>query len=114
DRIELPDDDLWLVGTSMWAQVAARVGALDAAASLFDQLAPWAGQVPSAVVVAMEPIDHCLGELAALLGRVAEADAHFAAAEATARRLGAPYFVARTLLERARLEAEHDPEASRA
>jgi class 3 adenylate cyclase/tetratricopeptide (TPR) repeat protein len=114
DGVNLPHDDLWLVGTSMWAQVAARVGALATAALLFDHLAPWAGQIPSAVVVAMEPIDHCLGELGAALGRVDRAHAHFAAAEATARRFGAPFFVARTLLERARLEAEHDPEAAQA
>ena len=75
---------------------------------LFDRLAPWAGQIPTAVVATQEPIDHCLGELAALLGRVAEADAHFTAAEATARAFGTPFYIARTLVERARLDVEHD------
>jgi class 3 adenylate cyclase/tetratricopeptide (TPR) repeat protein len=107
--VDLPRDELWLVGTSIWAQVAARLGVLDTAAILFERLAPWAGQIPTAVVAASEPIDHCLGELASVLGRVAEADAHFAAAEATARGFGAPFYIARTLVERARLDFEHDP-----
>lgn len=112
--VDLPRDEIWLIGTSMWAQVAARLGALDAAAVLFDRLAPWAGQIPTAVVAAQEPIDHCLGELAAALGRADAAHAHFAAAEATARRFGAPFYIARTLVERARLDRECDPDAAQA
>jgi hypothetical protein len=112
--VDLPRDELWLVGTSLWAQVASRLGAFDTATMLFDRLAPWAGQIPTAVIAAGEPIDHCLGELAASLGRTAEADAHFAAAEATARRFGAQFHVARTLVERARLDWERDPELARA
>jgi hypothetical protein len=108
--IDLPYDELWLVGTSLWAQLVAQHGLTDLAPRLYDRLAPWAGQIPTAYVAVTEPIDHCLGELAALLGRVADADAHFAAAEATARAFGAPFFVARTLLERARLDVEHDRE----
>ena len=108
--IDLPRDELWLVGTSLWAQVAAQQGLHDLAPELYDRLVPWAGQIPTAYVAVVEPIDHCLGELAALLGRNDAANAHFAAAEATARAFGAPHFVARTLLERVRLDAEHDPE----
>jgi class 3 adenylate cyclase len=112
--VDLPRDDLWLVGTSVWGQLAAELGATESAVLLYERLAPWAGQIPTAIVAVTEPIDHCLGELAALLGRAADADAHFTAAEATARAFGAPFFIARTLLERARLDAEHDPEAARA
>ena len=112
--VDLPRDENWLIGTSMWAHVAARLGAFDTAAVLIDRLAPWAGQIPTAGVVAQEPLDHWLGELAALIGRVTEADAHFAAAEATARAFGSPFYIARTLLERARLDAEHDQDTVQA
>ena len=105
---DFPRGEFWLITTSVWAQLAAELGANEPAALLYERLAPWSGQIPSANVAVTEPIDHCLGELAALLGRVTEADAHFAAAEATARAFGAPFFIARTLLERARLDVEHD------
>jgi hypothetical protein len=112
--VDLPRDEVWLVGTSIWAQVAARLGTLDIGALLADRLAPWAGQIPTAVVAVQEPIDHCLGELAAVLGRTDVAHAHFAASEATARRFGAPFYIARTLVEHARLDCERDPDAARA
>ncbi len=73
------------------------------AALVYEQMTPWAGQVPNAVVAVTEPIGHCLGELAASLGHIAQADVHLATAEATARAFGAPFFMARSLVERARL-----------
>ncbi len=79
--IDLPHDELWLIGTSIWALVAVQLEARDTAAVLFDRLLPWAGQIPTAVVAASESIDHCLGELAALLGRTADAEHHLDAAE---------------------------------
>ena len=108
DFADLPRDELWLVGMSMWAHVAVGLGLTGAAALLEDILTPWAGQVPTAVVAVSESVDQCLGELAALLGRAADADVHFAAAEALARRLEAPFYVARALLERARLATATD------
>ncbi len=102
--IDLPHDELWLIGTSIWALVAVQLEARDTAAVLFDRLLPWAGQIPTAVVAASESIDHCLGELAALLGRTADAEHHLDAAERSARAFGSPFYIARTLLQRAELD----------
>ena len=97
---DVPHDENWILGMSQWAQLAAALGAVDTAGVLYEKLAPWAGQIPTAVVAIAEPIDYCLGVLAALLSHAVDADAHFAAAETTARAFGAPFFIARTLLER--------------
>jgi hypothetical protein len=105
---DLHRDEMWLVGLSIWALVAARLRLTEPATLLYETLASCAGQMPTATVTVSEPIDQCLGELAALLGRAADADAHFAAAETLARRLKAPFYVARALLERARLATATD------
>ena len=107
----LPRDELWLAGVSVWGFVAARLGRADIAGGLYEQLIPWAGQQPTAVIAVAESVDHCLGELAAVLGRPEQAEQHFAAAETGARNLRAPFFVARTLIERARLDYfTHEPD----
>ncbi len=107
--IDLPHDENWLISSSFWAMVTVRLGARAEAATLATRLAPWAGQVPTAVVAVSEPIDHCLGELAAFLGDLGAARQHFLAAEALARRFGTPFYLARTLTEHARLDMQTDP-----
>ena len=111
--IDLPRNELWLVGTSIWAQVAVQLDDHDAATILYDRLLPWTGQIPTAEVAVSESVDQCLGELAAMLGRVSEADAHFAAAEATAPRSARRSISPAALIERARLDRERDPERAR-
>lgn len=107
-------DQMWLIGIGLWAHAASALEAAEPAAILHEMLAPWSGQIPDAVAAVIEPIDELLGELEVVLGRVDDAIAHFEAAEELGRRCGCPFFVARALLERARLDAEHDPDAARA
>jgi hypothetical protein len=112
---DYPRDELWLISSSLWAQVAAELGMRDACRLLYERLLPWSGQVPSAVIAVVEPVDFCLGELAMVLGRTADAEMHFTGAEATARGLRAPFFIARTLIEQARLSNLRPiPEAAQA
>ena len=79
-----------------FAEAATECGHLAAAASLFDQLAPWADQLPATGASALGPVSHYLGGLAAVLGRPDQSDAYFARATALNDRMQAKFFAART------------------
>lgn len=89
------------------AAVCARLGDATRAAVLFDRLSPYADQLVVALRLITGTVAHYLGLLATTLGRFDEADAQFSAAEATHRRIGAPTWLARTQLERARMLLRH-------
>jgi ATP/maltotriose-dependent transcriptional regulator MalT len=76
------------------------------AGALFDQLEPWADQLPATGGSALVPVSHYLGGLATVLGRYDEADAYFARSEAMSVRMGAKFFAARTDLLWARMLVE--------
>lgn len=79
------------------ADVAARLGDVDAAAALAPRLAPFADHLPQAIVI--QPCGHhYLGLLASTLGRADEADGHFARAVELHRALQAPLHEAESLL----------------
>lgn len=81
------------------ASVCSRLGDTEGAAQLYELLAPYANQVASHPGIWFGSYEHHLGLLAATLGRLPEADAHFARASETHRRLGATSWLARTRLE---------------
>jgi len=100
----VPYDPLWLYGVTAYADVCAARRAVGPALTLYNLLAPWHRQlanVPPATnggAVALY-----LGMLATVLGRFDDADAHFAEAIDIHQRLQAPYWIARTQLEHARM-----------
>lgn len=75
----LPRDTTWLTSMVLLTTVCARFGDRESAAKLYEGLAPFAGQVAvaSPLIVMICPVDLRLGQLAALLGRDAEAEEHF-------------------------------------
>jgi class 3 adenylate cyclase len=81
------------------ATVCSRLDDADGAARLYEFLAPYADQVACHPGVWFGSYSHHLGLLATTLGRLPEADAHFAAAAATHERLGASTWLARTRRE---------------
>jgi hypothetical protein len=81
------------------AEACARVGDADAASLLADHLAPYHQCVAHTTAVTAGAVSHYLGLLATVRRSFEEADAQFAAAEATHERLGAPTLLARTRLE---------------
>jgi hypothetical protein len=97
-----PWDIDWLVTMAMWADAVVRVGDSEAAAIIYERLAPWHRQV----VVVPSMIDSCvahyLGALAAVLGDHTKAQEHFREALTNHNSLRAPFHVARTQLEWAR------------
>ena len=81
------------------ATVCCRLGDADGAARLYDLLAPYANQVASHPGIWFGSYEHHLGLLATTLGRLPEADAHFARAAEIHQRLGATTWLARTYQE---------------
>lgn len=102
-----PWDIDWLVTMAMWADAVVRLGDVDAAAMVYDRLAPWHTEVVWVPSMADSCVAHYLGALSAVLGDHGRARGHFAEALRIHRALRAPFHVARTLVEWARsLRAE--------
>jgi class 3 adenylate cyclase/tetratricopeptide (TPR) repeat protein len=99
----LPRDWSWLAEASACAAVCAYLGDTRRALVLYHLLAPYAGRFPTPAAVAYPSVSHYLGLLAATLGRLDEAEAHFMSAAATHERIGAPAWLARTRLAWARM-----------
>jgi class 3 adenylate cyclase/tetratricopeptide (TPR) repeat protein len=104
---DLPLDHNWLTGMVLYAEAAIQCRDPVHSQSLFDRLAPWAGQMSGNVGTTEGPVNHYLGGLAAVLGRYDEADGFYADAARFSHRIGAKFFAAntdlswgRTLLER--------------
>jgi class 3 adenylate cyclase len=100
----LPVDTIWLRAATDSAAVCAHLGEAGWAGVLYQQLAPYAAQFPTACLgTPTGSVAYHLGLLATTLARFDDAATHFAAAEAAHARVGAPTWLARTRLERARM-----------
>jgi len=110
----LPFDVAWIPGMARYAEVAARLGAADAAASIYEKLLPYRDQIVTSVLTVNGSVERLLGVLAATLERWEPADRHFAAASEVHDRIGAPLFLARTCMNWGRaLAARGDEERGR-
>jgi tetratricopeptide (TPR) repeat protein len=82
------------------AMTIVPLGDKEEAAELYEALLPYRGGPPAgleSLSVAMRPIDQTLGDLARLLGRTADAKAHFATAATIADRWSAAHWKAEAL-----------------
>jgi class 3 adenylate cyclase/tetratricopeptide (TPR) repeat protein len=89
----------WMTEMTSWARVAAQVRHTEAAAILYDRLAPWHDQVESNGTTSHGCVALYLGELATTLGRYDAAESHFVEALAVHERIRAPYWLAQTGLD---------------
>jgi hypothetical protein len=112
-----PPDSEWAAMLAQVADLAALLGSSRVAAWAYDALLPHRGRfaVEGIGAYCHGSLERHLGLLAATLGRVEDARAHFSAALEANRRAGAELLVARTLRdaglalgERARLAAARD------
>jgi class 3 adenylate cyclase len=92
----------WLGAMVHYARACAHLGARDAAGVLYERLAPWHAQL------AFDPnvngsVALYLGLLATTLDRYADAEAHFAEAHTMHERIGAPYWLAVTRVDWAKM-----------
>ena len=90
----------WLGFMCSWAGTAVVLDDPIGAAVLYDRLEPHRDEMVFAGLPTGPLVAQRLGELAATLGRYDAAEEWFAQAEATARRMPVPYFVAQALLGR--------------
>jgi tetratricopeptide (TPR) repeat protein len=100
---DLPEDLLWSYGMSVYAEVAIQLEHRDAAALLYEQLAPFDRYLTFVGTVCEGPIAHYLGGLAMVLGRFDQAERHLALALELAQVAGSPFYRARALVEQGRL-----------
>jgi class 3 adenylate cyclase len=99
----LPRDIATLVTLATFSEAAAQLQDREAAAALYEQLAPWSGQVTINGVTSWGAVDLYLGRLADTLDSRDRAERHLAAAEELHERIGAPTWLARTRYARAHL-----------
>ena len=99
----IPVNNTWLMVMTSLSVVAARTGDEARSAALHELIAPYSDQIAGVGPLWVGSVSHYLGLLGTTLGRFDEADAGFAAAEATHERIGAPAWLARTRLEWARM-----------
>ncbi len=87
------------VGLAVWAAAAVASSGHPRAASLYDDLLPYAG-LGGHIANLTAPVDYALGALAASLGRSDDAGRHHDEAVAFAERLRAPRWIARAMAAR--------------
>ena len=103
-------NNTWALAVLYWGATAGIVGDREAAAPLYELLAPWSGQVGLSQSILCFTFDGILAPLAALLGRPDEAEDYFAIAERITDHAGAPVLESVDHLARARHFSEHgDP-----
>jgi hypothetical protein len=88
-------DYMWLARTALRGHVWSRLGDRDAAADLYEQLAPYADRLAVAQFM-LGSVDHVLAEVAAAAGDRATAAEHARAAVSRHRELGWTPWVARS------------------
>src|SRR5581483_5328292 len=113
DFADVPFAVGWLGAMMAYARVAAELGLLEIAASLYPRLAPWHDQAEVTGSTFSGAAALSLGLLAAALGRDTDADGHFAEAHAIHARMRAPYWLALTQVDWARALRDRDPERAR-
>jgi hypothetical protein len=103
---ELPMDQTWLTGMTLYAEAAIECRDLRSAETIVGLLAPFADQLSFNPSTSEGPVSHFLGGLSTILGRYDAADAYFARSAEFCDRVGAKFFAARTQLQWAKLLLE--------
>ena len=91
----LPYDVTWLAVACIYAHVASELGAVEAAETLYELLAPWHRQIAFPAFGVWGPVGLYLGSLAGTLGEPGAAERYLSEAAGFAGRIGAPVWAAR-------------------
>lgn len=100
---EFPADAAQLAFKTIAAEVVHALGDSDSAVVLYDHLLPYAARFSVIGGVTTGCTAYYLGVLATMLGRLPEAEEHFAFAADIYDHVGAPAHLARTRIETARM-----------
>jgi len=101
----VPRDVVWATALCLFGNVAATVGATDAAEALLARLEPYVDLVATDGAHVYQPVALVAGRLATVLGR-AEAEPWLLRAEDLGRRFDAPVWLAEALLARSELTGD--------
>jgi hypothetical protein len=112
--VKFPYDAAWIGSMTTLAEICVHLGRTDGAMVLYDWLRPWSAQVSVAHVTSQGPVAFHLGCLATLLGGHDEAQGWLTEALDVSRKLGFPYWIARTQIAEVRLLRETDRDADKA
>ena len=99
---ELPVDGAWLAAVAILAEQVARSGDRALMGSAYERLRPYRQLFNKQGPLVRGPVAHTLAVLAAAAGLAEQADADFGAADEVNKRLGFPFYTARTAVEWAR------------
>jgi hypothetical protein len=106
-------DYIWLSCTTFFADAAATLGDREAAATLYERLAPYESQGVTPGTALVGVVADQLARLAVTLDRHDDAERHFVTADALLRAMHAPFWLARNTIAwahfRDRLGEPHDP-----
>ena len=100
---DVPQEASWPRAVTQAAMTCARLHDRDRAGALLELLTPYADQMVCTGLSWSGSFHHYIGILAAVLGRLDEAETKLAEAEAAHARVPAPSWLARSRLERARV-----------
>jgi class 3 adenylate cyclase len=107
-RFALPRDTVWLWALTNYARVCACLQAIDAAAVLYEHLAPYHDHVVFNGGTVNGSVAGYLGLLASTLGRHEDAGAHYSEACGVHERMGAVYWLAVNRLDWASMYARRN------
>ncbi len=109
----LPYDVGWVNGMARYAEVAARLRATEAAATLYERLLPFRGRFVTSIFTVSGSMERVLGLLAATLERWEDAERHLLAATQIHERLRANLFLARTWMNHGQMLLMRDDPGDR-
>ncbi|HWE65306.1 MAG TPA: hypothetical protein VG298_01555, partial [Acidimicrobiales bacterium] len=101
--LAVPRDAMWVTGMVLLAELSVRLGDPVRADELWHLLVPFTGRMGWGTIACAGPVDLRLGMLAGALGRAEEAARLLAASARLCEDLQSPTWLARTVLEQARL-----------
>jgi hypothetical protein len=103
---DVPHDYLWLLHMCLFGYACCRLNEVAWAQELYDLLLPHRSAIAVSQTCGFGPVAHHLGCLATALGRLDEADGHFAQAAEVQARIGADGTLVHTRLAWAQMLIE--------
>jgi class 3 adenylate cyclase/tetratricopeptide (TPR) repeat protein len=111
----IPRDAAWLQAMTIMADVAVRAGDVEVCDHIAELIGPYCDYFSGEGPLRRGPVSHYLGTLAFAAGQPTRALGEFERAADINARLRAPFFIARTHIEQARVlrALDREPEATR-
>jgi class 3 adenylate cyclase len=113
DRVEVVHDLMWMMALGYLGRAAARVGHVEVARFVYDEIEPWRAHVVWSGSCALGPVAHVLARTALVAGQPDLALTHARNALATSRRMECPLWIVEALEAEALALKEHGSDTDR-